>query len=196
MGHGLKLLPFDHERFRAIHDSVSAARREEAIRLLSAGAPWRDPESSRRFVVYTAQPIQLPGLVLRLGLAADPARYADEMTTWLEKAAEEDAQEVLVEASATAPCLELPDVVDLAELVCPRTVRAAVETALAGLRRGARTIEPDSVRAAGRALTSPETMRPRADPLTDPLMGRVLEELSPFYENAAGNGWAIWVDSW
>ncbi len=191
MSRSIVLSSIDHDRYRALLDSVSSGRRAETVRLLAMGPRWRSPTAAARLARYVERPVQLPWLVLDLGLAADPPRYAAEAATWLMGMETEDLPSVLHAASATAEPVELPELGLIVELAGDPHVRAAIDSALGGLSPGVRVITPDAVRAAARALASPEVTTARIDPL----LRRVASDLAQVFSEATANGWAVYVSA-
>jgi hypothetical protein len=217
MSQGIRLSFFDWARFQALEQSLRAGTTGETARLLARGAAHRDPSAATRLAALERRGLPLPGLRMRLALAADPARFAQAAAEWLNELDPDDVESVLAGASATAEDAELPLSIDVLLGLFSASWRGGVWedgrpavvapapllTALEGVEPGVRLLSPDAVRDAARGLAEveidgepPAELGPWRDGLDpdgvlDDLARSVLRTLVQSFARAAREGWAM-----
>lgn len=217
MSHGIHLSFFDWERFQALEQSLRSKTTGETARLLARGAPRHDPSAAARLAALERRDLALPGLRLRLGLAADPPRFARAAAEWLKRLESDEVESILVEASATDGEVELPLPIDALlglfsaswrggfwengrpEAIAPAPLLSALE----GTEPGVRLLPPEAVREAAGGLAEieidrypPAEIGPWRDGLDpegamDDVARSVLRDLVRSFGRAAREGWAM-----
>jgi hypothetical protein len=218
MSRWIRLSPFDWDRHRGLMDALGEGRTADAIAALSAGPAWRSPDAASRLAALEERGIDLPGLRLELGLAADPPRFAADAARWLETMTAEERASVLVQASAVAEpheiALSIDEVLGIFDPAWrrgwwpnglpPRVAPEALELALGGLAPGAYLRDLTDVQRAAERLASLDVdalpveggpwldgVDPNGD--LDGVIRDALREIITVFEEAAREGWAIAV---
>jgi hypothetical protein len=185
---GVSISPFEWQRYQALRASVLERRHDATVRLLAAGAAWRDPDAPRQLQRLQSLPELRPWWLPHVALAADPPGFAEEAARCIAAIESPYLDPPLVRASATAAPVELLSLEEILELSRDGGVAAALSAALGGFRRGVHVYPPADVQRAAERLEPIDL-----DAIATEELRMIVGDVAGVFIEAAGRGWGILV---